>query len=146
MLTSVGTDSEAEFLFVSADLKAQSCDKKVSLGTFNDLILVIENVLVNVGLSDLLFVVRTKGQSFCRNEYNITGMCNRSSCPLANSQYATIREEKGEERSSTAPANLHLCDNKVSVIAGQCFLYMKVIERAAFPSKLWEKVRTIQGC
>lgn len=97
-------------------------------------------------LLPIFFVVRTKEQSFCRNEYNVTGMCNRSSCPLANSQYATIREEKGEERSSTAPTNLDLCDNKVFIMAGQCFLYMKVIERAAFPSKLWEKVRTIQRC
>merc|ERR1712146_46103 len=57
-------------------------------------------------------------QTFCRNKYNVTGLCNRVSCPLANGEYATVMD-----------------------IEGVLYLYSKTVERAHSPKHLWEKVK-----
>ncbi|PHJ16700.1 mak16 protein [Cystoisospora suis] len=64
------------------------------------------------------FKVTTLREDMCRNEYNVTGKCNRVSCPLANSNYGTVIEHQGK---------LYLC--------------LKTVERAHLPKKMWEKIR-----
>ncbi|EZG45003.1 MAK16 protein [Gregarina niphandrodes] len=54
----------------------------------------------------------------CQHPYNVTGLCMRTTCPLANGNYGTILEEDGV-----------------------CFLYLKTVERSHTPRYMWEKIR-----
>lgn len=64
------------------------------------------------------FKKKTDKEDLCSNEYNVTGKCNRVSCPLANSNYGTVMEKQGR---------LYLC--------------LKTVERAHLPNRLWERIK-----
>ena len=61
---------------------------------------------------------RAETNIFCSDPNNVTGLCNRNSCPLANSRYSTVYEKQGV-----------------------CYLKMKTAERAHTPKELWESVK-----
>ncbi|KAI0814639.1 ribosomal L28e protein family-domain-containing protein [Xylaria sp. FL0064] len=71
-------------------------------------------------------VKATRERTFCRNEMNISGLCSRTSCPLANSRYATIRPHPDPVKAIN-------------------YLYIKTPERAHLPSKLWQKIKLSQN-
>lgn len=64
------------------------------------------------------FKMKTEKDTLCRNANNVTGLCNRESCPLANSKYATIRE-----------------------IKDTLYLLLKEPERTHKPKRLYEKIQ-----
>lgn len=72
----------------------------------------------NVNNNFCSYKTKTIKQTFCRNKYNLTGLCSRMACPLANSKYATIIEHDGK-----------------------LVLYVKTVERAHSPRALWEKIK-----
>lgn len=101
--------------------------------------------------------IRTTTQNFCKNEYNVTGFCSRQSCPLANSRYATVREKEGassiflglrsfpfvlpNKSALTMPVSPFFCLIGCLVLPGVAYLYVKTIERAHSPAKMWEKIK-----
>ncbi|KAI5989355.1 ribosomal L28e protein family-domain-containing protein [Pisolithus albus] len=64
------------------------------------------------------YKVNTATQKFCRNEYKVTGFCNRQSCPLANSRYEAVREKEG-----------------------MLYLQVKATKRPHTPAKMWEMIQ-----
>jgi len=63
-------------------------------------------------------ITTPSNDAFCRNEYNVTGVCSRITCPLANAQYATVRS-----------------------VDGHNYLYIKTAERQHLPNKWWQRVK-----
>ena len=57
------------------------------------------------------------GINICSCPDSVNGKCERDFCPLANAQYATIRE-----------------------FNGRMYLLIKVIERQHLPAELWERI------
>ena len=80
-----------------------------------------------------------KERTFCQNPYNVSGLCIRSACPLANSRYATIREEDGTRNLKYL---FYVINHRFGI--GGCYLFVKTIERAHTPKNLWEKIKVIK--
>jgi protein MAK16 len=80
-----------------------------------------DEVMWNVmgqGFCSFKVMTRDDKVRFCRNPYNVTGLCSKATCPLSNAQYSTIVEHEDE-----------------------LYLYIKTAERAHLPRRQWEKVK-----
>ena len=78
----------------------------------------IWNCIGHSGFCSFKIKMKQPPKVFCKNEHNVTGVCSKVTCPLANSNYATVIEKEGV-----------------------CFLYVKTVERAHLPRDLWEKIK-----
>ena len=78
----------------------------------------IWNCIGHTGFCSFKVKMKQPPRVFCRNEYNVTGVCSKVTCPLANSNYATVIEKEGV-----------------------CYLHIKTVERAHLPRDLWEKIK-----
>ena len=78
----------------------------------------IWNCIGHSGFCSFKVKIKQPPKVFCRNEYNVTGVCSKVTCPLANSNYATVIEKEGI-----------------------CYLHIKTVERAHLPRDLWEKIK-----
>lgn len=57
-------------------------------------------------------------RTFCKHPDNVTGLCSRVSCPLANSRYATVKDDDGVMK-----------------------LRIKEIERNHLPNRMWREIK-----
>ena len=74
----------------------------------------IWKIIGNKGFCSFKFY--SKSQKFCKNKFNISGLCSKQSCPLVNTKYATILEKNGE-----------------------IYLYVKDTLNSQYPDRLWKK-------
>ncbi|CRG98832.1 nucleolar preribosomal assembly protein, putative [Plasmodium relictum] len=70
-----------------------------------------------LGKGKCSFKKKLETETFCLNEYNVTGLCTKVNCPLSNSVYGTVILDKGK-----------------------IYLYLKCAEKVHLPNMMWTKL------